>query len=502
MRSNRRRMNSDTSVTEKPSLLQLHFETSVDGQYVLDPEADVFIKVNPAMCELLGYTREQLVEARRPVSTTSIIHESDREQAIRDRANVRDLGGHGIARFRIARPDGEVRHLEARFTQIRYMGRVVQVGSARDVSQQVKLEVKLRNESEFNRELTLAAQQSAKEAQRKSLEVLEANTRVGALSEVLRAIPLLTKRLLELSDINEVFKETALTMVNDAQFSSCAVLLKDDQGKLEVKYANPFRTTTSLQVKETPRISRVLSGEDELSVDEAGTHFAGIYVGNSVRGLLQVGLPKNLQRFYAGHKPIQQSIRDLVSTIADFLGVVISNHENLERIKQQSRIDTLTGLYNRRVFEEQLTTEFRRALRYDRDLSLVIMDIDDFKKVNDTYGHQQGDAALEHLGNLLGGSFRDLDTVCRYGGEEICVILPETVGEAAKTKAEQIRRKIVELEVPMLEEPGKTLKLTVSMGVACVAKGTTNEEQLLRDADRALYWVKNNGKNQVKLADS
>ncbi len=494
-------MESDTSVTESPSLLHLHFDTAVDGQYVLDPEADVFIKVNPAMCELLGYTREQLVEARRPVATTSIIHESDRELVRSHRASVSQPGDSGVARFRVVRPDGEVRHLEVRFTLIRYMGRIVQVGSARDVSEQVKLEIKLRNESEFNRELTLAAQQSAKEAQRKSLEVLEANTRVGALSEVLRAIPLLTKRLLELEDINEVFKETALTMVNDAQFSSCAVLLKDEQGKLEVKYANPFRTTTSLQVKETPLISRVLSGQDSLAVDEGGTHYAAIQTGAAIRGLLQVGLPKNLQRFYAGHKPIQQSIKDLVSTIADFLGVVISNHENLERIKLQSRQDKLTGLYNRRVFEEQLSTEFRRALRYERDLSLLILDIDDFRVVNNTWGHQQGDLVLSTVGSLLAGSFRDLDTVCRYGGEEICVILPETVGEAAKAKAEQIRRKIAETELPLLEKPEQKIRVTVSMGIACVTKGITSEEQLLRDADRALYWVKNHGKNQVKLAE-
>ncbi|MCA8946662.1 MAG: PAS domain S-box protein, partial [Planctomycetes bacterium] len=191
-------MESDTTATVHPSLLQLHFDTSVDGQYVLDPSADVFVKVNPSMCELLGYTREQLVEARRPVATSSIIHEDDRTLVEAHRKAAQEPGDSGITRFRVVRPDGEVRHLEVRFTLIRYMGRIVQVGSARDVSDQVKLEVKLRNESEFNRELTLAAQQSAKDAQRKSLEVLEANTRVGALSEVLRAIPVLTKRLLEL----------------------------------------------------------------------------------------------------------------------------------------------------------------------------------------------------------------------------------------------------------------------------------------------------------------
>ena len=493
-------MESDTA-TVQPSLLQLHFDTSVDGQYVLDPDSDVFVKVNPAMCELLGYTREQLVEARRPVSTTSLIHPTDRDVVVNHRNAMQEAGDSGVTRFRIMRPDGEVRYLEVRFTLVRYMGRLVQVGSARDVSEQVKLEVKLRNESEFNRELTLAAQQSAKDAQRKSLEVLEANTRVGALSEVLRAIPVLTKRLLEIEDINEVFKETALTMVNDAQFSSCAVLMKDAEDKLEVRYANPFRTTTSIRVKETPEMLKILKGEEDLVVDAQGTHFAAIRVGATLRGVLQVGLPKNLQRFYAGHKPIQQSIRDLVSTIADFLGVVISDHELLERVRQQSRMDKLTGLYNRRVFDEELSAEFKRALRYERDLTLIIMDIDNFRDFNNTYGHQQGDAVLEVIGDVLATSFRDLDTVCRYGGEEMCVILPETVGEAARAKAEQIRRKISELEIPKVESPGEFLRVTMSIGVACLTKATTNEEQLLRQADRALYWCKHNGKNQVKLAE-
>ncbi|MBE7491327.1 MAG: GGDEF domain-containing protein [Planctomycetes bacterium] len=489
------------TATVQPSLLHAHFDHSVDGQYVLDPEADVFIKVNPALCELLGFTREQLVEAQRPVSTLSIVHEEDRELVRAQRAGAQNAGDSGVMRFRAVRSDGEVRHLEVRFSLISHMGRILQVGSARDVSEQVKLEHKLRTESDFNRELTLAAQRAAKDAQRKSLEVLEANTRVGALAEVLRAIPVLTKKLLELEQINDVFKETALTMVNDAQFSSCTILLKNEFDELEIKYANPFRMTQKLRPDDNPMYQSVLRGVTPLAVDQTGTHVAPIRAGGSVRGLLQVGLPKNLQRFFATHKPIQESIKDLLITIADFLGVVIENHENLERIKQQSRTDRLTGLYNRRVFDEQLVVEFRRALRYDRDLSLMILDIDNFKKINDTWLHEQGDEVLRAVSGLLKVSFRDLDTVCRYGGEEMVVIMPETVGDAARAKGEQIRRKISEIEIPLLQNPEQKISVTVSIGIACMNKATVMEDQLLRAADRALYYCKHNGKNQVKLAD-
>ncbi len=493
-----RRMQQDTATVQR-SLLHLHFDSSVDGQYVLDPASDVFVKVNPAMCKLLGFTREQLVEARRPVSMLSLVHEADRELVKSHRLATSAAGDSGVMRFRVVRSDGALRHLEVRYTLIRYLDRLVQVGSARDVSEQVKLESKLRNESEFNRELTLAAQRSAQEAQRKSLEVLEANTRINALADVLRAIPLLTKRLLEREELDDVLRETAQTMVNDAQFSSCAVMLNNEAGELEYKYANPDPKTGRVELGSLPGHRRVFRGEEPIAVDEDGVHILPIRDGAAIRGLMEVGIPDSLKRFFKSNAQIQHSIRDLVSTVADYLGMVISNHENLEHIRRQGRLDRLTGLFNRRVFDEQLSIEFRRAQRYDRDLSLLIMDIDDFKKVNDTYGHLQGDRVLESIGELVVGCFRDLDTVCRYGGEEICVIMPETVGPAARSKAEQVRRKIAELEVPMIEQPGKSLRITVSTGIACVTKSTATEEQLLREADRALYHCKNNGKNQVKL---
>ncbi|MEE9312737.1 MAG: PAS domain S-box protein, partial [Planctomycetota bacterium] len=260
-------MEQDTA-TIQPNLLKIHFETSVDGQYVLDPEADVFIKVNPAMCALVGYTVEQLVEARRPVATTSIVHPDDRELIISQRQGAHEEGETGVSRFRIVRSDGELRYLEVRFSLIRYMGRILHVGSARDVSDQVKLEIKLRHESDFNRQLTLSAQGSAKETQRKSMEVLEANTRVGALSEVLSAIPVLTKRVLEIDHINDVFKETALTMTNEAQFASCSILLKNNDDQLEIKYANPFRLTTKLKPDSNPNYQQILRGIREIIVDD------------------------------------------------------------------------------------------------------------------------------------------------------------------------------------------------------------------------------------------
>lgn len=490
----------ESTATLQTNLLQIHFQSGMDGQYVLDPAVDVFVKVNPAFCELVGYTAEQLVEAKTPLATASLVHPEDRELVSAQRKQASRPGERGSLRFRVVLPDGEVRTLEICYSVVNYLGRILHVGSARDVSEQVKLESKLRSESDYNRELSLEAQRAAKENQKKNIEIAEANTRISALAEVLRAIPLLTKRLLEIKSLADVFKETAQTMVSDAGFSSCTILLKGADGALEIKTANPLRATTKLPPNAATLYQSVLTGAQQLAIDEQGAHIAPITAAGEIRGVLHVGLPKNLARFYKTQAMVAQSIKDLVVTIADFLGLVISNHENLERVTLASRTDNLTSLFNRRVFEESLTIEFRRALRYQRDLSLIILDIDHFKKVNDTWGHQQGDAVLQAVGGLLRGSFRDLDTVCRYGGEEMCAILPETVGEAAKSKAEYLRRKIEELRIPLLNKQGETMNVTVSIGVACMSQTTVSEEQLLREADSALYECKSSGRNRVLLA--
>jgi diguanylate cyclase (GGDEF)-like protein len=154
--------------------------------------------------------------------------------------------------------------------------------------------------------------------------------------------------------------------------------------------------------------------------------------------------------------------------------------------------DPLTGLYNRRSFDKKLTEEWKRRRRYKRQLSLIMIDIDHFKKVNDTHGHQKGDSVLKTVAAIINDNIRSSDFPCRYGGEEIAVILPESSLENAAVTAEKLRA-LVETQVKEIE--GFTV--TVSLGVSTYIESMTKPEAIIEAADRCLYIAKNSGRNKV-----
>jgi len=164
-----------------------------------------------------------------------------------------------------------------------------------------------------------------------------------------------------------------------------------------------------------------------------------------------------------------------------------------EQVKMLAIRDGLTGLYNYRHFWEILEREIEVSRRYGHPLSLLFLDIDDFKTINDTLGHPQGDEVLKTLAAYLQSSARHADVVCRYGGEEFVVILPQTSLEQAGALAERLCRGIAQTHIPLAN---RSLKVTVSIGMARLAPGMDGEA-LIKAADTALYRAKQAGKNRV-----
>jgi diguanylate cyclase (GGDEF)-like protein len=168
-------------------------------------------------------------------------------------------------------------------------------------------------------------------------------------------------------------------------------------------------------------------------------------------------------------------------------------------LEHQSIRDSLTNLFNRRFMEIALDRELRRAIRHQKPLAVLMLDIDHFKQLNDTYGHEAGDVVLREVAGIMRQAVRSEDTVCRYGGEEFVAILPELGTEDALTRAESIRHMVGELR---LYHRGEALReVTISIGVAVYPHHGDTLDQLLSLADRALYDAKHLGRNRVVLAE-
>jgi diguanylate cyclase (GGDEF)-like protein len=174
----------------------------------------------------------------------------------------------------------------------------------------------------------------------------------------------------------------------------------------------------------------------------------------------------------------------------------ITELKKLEReLERQAHIDPLTELNNRRQFMELAEQEFARSRRHSKPLSLLMMDLDNFKMVNDTYGHEMGDATLQKLSEICRHTFREIDIVGRLGGEEFAALLPETNIEQAVEVAERLRTAIENAAVNL--EDGSLIHFTVSIGVAGFGVEDEKIETVLKRADTALYKAKNSGRNRV-----
>ncbi len=197
---------------------------------------------------------------------------------------------------------------------------------------------------------------------------------------------------------------------------------------------------------------------------------------------------------------IQQNIQDIIRSFDipydNKMEVIKKINFMYTQTKQISVTDSLTKLYNRRHFESSFEREYMRAKRYGSSLSIAIIDIDYFKKINDAYGHLCGDYILKELAYLMVQNFRKTDMVFRYGGEEFVVILTETGADKAIVPLERLRKTVEDYD---FRYDGEKLKITVSIGVSSNTD-FVNPSEMFNDADKALYEVKNTGRNGIKSA--
>ncbi|MCF8076173.1 MAG: GGDEF domain-containing protein, partial [Desulfotignum sp.] len=199
-----------------------------------------------------------------------------------------------------------------------------------------------------------------------------------------------------------------------------------------------------------------------------------------------------------------QDNSELMSTLANILAMSLNNAQKFNRLRERSAIDGLTGLCNHTRFKEVIKQEFNRSARYGKPITLVMLDGDDFKVINDTYGHLAGDMVLQELAGCLKQSVRTTDIVARYGGDEFAILLPETDLKMAENMVRRIERKIAD---HVFEWNGHRIDVNVSHGIATTGKNDTqpnplrqmDEQDLIHQADMNLYRMKQARSSRQKI---
>lgn len=186
-----------------------------------------------------------------------------------------------------------------------------------------------------------------------------------------------------------------------------------------------------------------------------------------------------------------------LESVADILATATQNARYVDRVRQLAYRDGLTGVFNRRYFENRVVEEVTRAARYGGGVSILMVDLDHFKAINDDFGHMLGDDVLRAVSAIFIRQLRKVDVVCRYGGEEFAIVLPATHGTSAATVADKLRRVVANTEFP-----GVPYRVTVSVGVAEFPANGITRDDIVGAADGALYAAKEAGRNQVFLASA
>jgi diguanylate cyclase (GGDEF)-like protein len=300
----------------------------------------------------------------------------------------------------------------------------------------------------------------------------------------------------------EVLEEIVEGITTELGFSSAAVLLLSRNRKeLVIRAHRGYNTNVHVpygrglswhavqsrelvyvaDVKNDPRyIPATVKGESEVAIP--------LIFADKVIGVLDIES--------SADRPVQPYDLDLLRSLAGQVALTIAHAQHVARVEVQAITDGLTGLYNYRYFADLLDREFKRATRYQRPVSLIMLDIDYFKCYNDTHGHTEGNEVLVNVANIIRSCCREVDFVVRYGGEEFAALLPETDLTEAAEVAERIRKAVADF--PFKGEhtqPGGVL--TISVGVAAYPKDAKSSQELLEHADTALYLAKRSTRNCV-----
>ena len=423
-----------------------------------------------------------------------IVHPNDREEVRKMLDNaLRDAKPYAID-FRIVRPDGTERNIHERGDIIfdpKTQKPLKLVGSVQDVTERVQAEIRLHK---ANQELGERVQ----ELQQRSREIHllnEMGSRLQSCNETSEAYAEISNSAGQLfpkwagSLCVTSSSRTAVEIVADWGMPPAGerVFAPHDCWALRRGQPQSFRRGEKIAPCQHIDLTKVT---ESLCVPLMAQ-------GESL-GIINLQMIHNPEHPETARGTISEAEHRLAGVLARQVALALGNLKLRESLRNQSICDSLTGLFNRRYLEESLEREFSRAKRNKTSVAFLMLDLDHFKRFNDTFGHQAGDTLLRTLGDLLKKSTRGQDIACRYGGEEFVLVLTDSTIEGTLIRAEALRQEVKKMNV---EYAGQLFgAVTISMGVAMFPDHGTSLGEILRAADLALYCAKREGRDRVSLS--
>lgn len=419
------------------------------------------------------------------------LHPEDRERVhkVLERA-IADARAFSVD-FRVVRPDGTERNLQERgyvLCDPKTQKPAKLVGSIQDVTESVQAEARLQK---ANQELA----QRVHELQQRSREI----TILSDMGSRLQACQNANEAHMEISVAAEQLFSNWVGSLYAIRASRSAVEMVAEWGDpFQRERVFPPDDCWALRRGQPQRFRGGQKGSVCAHIDPAEvieSLCVPLMAQSEALGILNLQRLRKQAPAEAAPSYSGEEERRLAVVFAEQVALALGNLKLRESLKNQSICDSLTGLFNRRYMEESLEREFSRAARKKSEVAILMVDIDHFKRFNDTYGHQPGDAALRALGDILKRYTRGQDIACRFGGEEFALVLTEATLNGALQRAEILRQQVKEMNV---EYGGQLLSaISVSIGVAIYPEHGPSVIEVMRAADQALYRAKREGRDRV-----
>jgi len=439
-----------------------------------------FLRVNQKFCDLVGYSENEL----KNLTIADITHPQDveKDRKLKQRLSAREIETYSIEK-RYIRKDGSLVWVNCTESvvcqklgeQDYFISAIQDIGDRKQAQQELRI---------VNYQLA----QQVQELERRNEEM----NQLGDMSEFLQACISLEEAYAALGDLLQPL------------FPGCSGVIFDmSESRHLVEAVASWGNSPPSESLFAPDCCWGLRRGRIHRVEAAQLGLFCQHISHNHKPAVSVCLPTIAQGETLGllylsssdPEKLTETKQQLAHTVAEHIALAIANLKLRESLHHQSIRDPLTGLFNRRYLEESLERELRRAQRNNHSVGIMMIDVDRFKNFNDTYGHEAGDTVLRELGVFLRNNTRGSDIACRYGGEELTLILPEANLQHTQERAENIREGIKHLKI---DHDSKSLGvITVSIGVACFPENGSTGTDAIQAADRALYQAKEGGRDRV-----